>query len=123
MTSSNTRPVDPKRGELWWVDLDPTKGSEIQKTRPVVVLSSDSLRALPLRLVVPVTGWKPHFSWRYSHVYLEPSKSNGLDKSSAADVLQLRAVAIERFENKIGIVNATQIAEIAAAVAAVVEYE
>lgn len=123
MTSSITRPRDPKRGEVWWVDLDPTKGSEIQKTRPVIVLSSDSLRALPLRLVVPVTGWKSHFRGRYSHVYLEPNKANGLDKPSGADVLQLRAVALERFKTKMGHVNANQVAEIAASVAAVVEYE
>ena len=28
------KPSDPKRGELWLVDLEPTRGSEIQKTRP-----------------------------------------------------------------------------------------
>ena len=31
------------RGEIWWADLDPTRGQEIKKKRPVVVLSSDDL--------------------------------------------------------------------------------
>jgi len=30
--------VDPARGEVWWVDLDPTRGSETCKTRPAVVV-------------------------------------------------------------------------------------
>jgi mRNA-degrading endonuclease toxin of MazEF toxin-antitoxin module len=33
--------IDPKRGEVWLVDLNPTRGQEIQKTRPVVVLSTN----------------------------------------------------------------------------------
>ncbi len=49
-------PVNPKRGEVWWVSLDPTRGAEMQKTRPAVVLSSNRLGRLPLRLVVPLTG-------------------------------------------------------------------
>ena len=103
--------------------MDPTIGSEIKKTRPVVVISSDTLRRLPIRLVVPVTGWKKLFGGRYSHVHLAPSSRNGLGKESAADVLQLRAGALERFVQKLGNLEASFIAEIAASVAAVVEYE
>lgn len=123
MTSSSNGLCNPKRGEVWWVDLNPTKGSEIRKTRPVVVISSDTLRALPLRLVVPITGWKQQFKKQYSHVYLSPSKLNGLGKASAADTLQLRATALERFQSKLGSLTASELAEVAAAIAAVVEYE
>ena len=31
----------PKRGEIWLVNLDPTVGAEIQKTRPAIIISSD----------------------------------------------------------------------------------
>ena len=34
---------NPKRGEVWLVDLDPTRGQEIKKKRPVVVLSADPI--------------------------------------------------------------------------------
>ena len=48
---------DPKRGEVWLVDLNPTRGQEIQKRRPVVVLSADPIGSLGLRIVVPLTGY------------------------------------------------------------------
>ena len=76
-----------------------------------------------MRLVVHLTGWQTHFKGRYSHVLIEPAALNGLQKQSAADTLQIRAVAHERFVSKMGRLTATQLAEIAAAIAAVVEYE
>jgi len=42
------------RGEIWLVNLDPTIGTEICKTRPVIVVSSDAIGALPIRLVAPL---------------------------------------------------------------------
>ncbi|NOZ79301.1 MAG: type II toxin-antitoxin system PemK/MazF family toxin [Acidobacteria bacterium] len=48
----------PTRGEIWWVNLDPTRGSETCKTRPAVVVSSDAVSRLPVRLVIPLTEWK-----------------------------------------------------------------
>jgi mRNA interferase MazF len=46
---------------VWWVDLDPTRGSEIRKTRPAVVLTADALnRARRTVVVVPLsTGPTP----------------------------------------------------------------
>jgi len=55
----------PKRGEIWLVRFDPSIGAEIRKLRPAVVLSLDKIGRLPLRIVVPVTDWRPvlaHFS-------------------------------------------------------------
>ena len=49
----------PKRGEVWLVDFDPAIGAEIQKVRPAVIINVDSIGRLPLRMVVPVTDWKP----------------------------------------------------------------
>jgi len=40
--------VNPRRGEIWLVDLNPTRGQEIQKTRPVVTISSDLFSPIPL---------------------------------------------------------------------------
>jgi mRNA interferase MazF len=47
----------PRQGEVWWTRLDPTRGGEIRKTRPALVLSNDGLHRLPLELalVVPLT--------------------------------------------------------------------
>ena len=41
-------PDMPKRGEIWLVNFDPTVGAEIKKVRPAVVISSDSVRKLPI---------------------------------------------------------------------------
>jgi mRNA interferase MazF len=49
----------PSRGEVWLADFDPAVGAEIQKVRPALVISLDSIGRLPLRMVVPLTDWKP----------------------------------------------------------------
>ncbi len=43
------------RGEIWVVNLDPTIGAEIRKARPVIVISSDAVGVLPIKLVAPLT--------------------------------------------------------------------
>lgn len=50
-----------RRGDVWWVELDPTRGGEIQKTRPAVVLTANALnRARRTIVVVPLsTGPRP----------------------------------------------------------------
>ena len=51
----------PRRGEIWLVDFDPAVGAEIQKIRPAAVISLDTIGRLPLRLIVPITDWKPQY--------------------------------------------------------------
>jgi mRNA interferase MazF len=41
----------PKRGEIWLVNFDPTIGAEIKKVRPAVVISSDAVGKLPIKLM------------------------------------------------------------------------
>jgi mRNA interferase MazF len=49
--------VKPRRGDVHWVALDPTMGTEIRKTRPAVVISNDSCNTFGSRVVViPVTS-------------------------------------------------------------------
>jgi mRNA interferase MazF len=46
----------PRRGDVWLVDLDPTRGAEIQKRRPAVIVQNDiGNRASPLTIVAPLS--------------------------------------------------------------------
>jgi mRNA interferase MazF len=93
------------RGEIWLVTLDPTVGAEIRKTRPVVVVSSDAVGALPIKLVAPLTEWKDYFAGNVWHVKVTPDSMNGMAKTSAVDTLQLRGVDTQRFVQKLGRVS------------------
>jgi len=49
--------VRPRRGDIFWVYLDPARGTEIRKTRPAVVISNDSCNKYGSRvIVIPVTS-------------------------------------------------------------------
>ncbi len=112
-----------KRGEIWLVNFDPTIGAEIKKIRPAIVLSSDTVGKLPIKLIAPLTDWKDYFAHNYWHVRIMPNSTNGLTKLSAIDVLQLRGVDIQRFIRKLGYISELEMAEIVTAVATVIEIE
>lgn len=111
------------RGEIWLVNLDPTIGQEIKKTRPAVVVSSNSIGKLPLKIIVPITDWKPSYANYPWMVYLEPDQQNGLTKDSGADTFQVRSVDQTRLIKKIGQLSGPIMEEIAAGVAVCVEYK
>ena len=110
------------RGEIWLINLDPTLGAEIRKTRPVVIVSSNAIGVLPLRVVVPLTDWKNHYQPAEWMVKIDPNKSNGLAKDSAADTLQIRSVSTTRFVQKIGEISLEEMDKIVNAIALVIEY-
>ena len=105
-----------KRGEIWLVNLDPTIGSEIRKTRPAVIVNSDLIGILPLKVIVPLTEWKERYSSAPWMVRIDSDDQNGLSKTSAADGLQVRSVSHKRLVKKLGIVPPIQVAQIVQAV-------
>lgn len=122
MTSLSINPDLPKRGEIWLVNFDPTVGAEIKKVRPAVVISSDSVGKLPIKLIAPITDWKTYFSSNFWHVKIEPNSINRLNKDSAIDTLQLRGADLQRFIRKLGSVSEITMLEIVAAIATVIEF-
>jgi mRNA interferase MazF len=119
---SSPSPAPPRRGDIWLVNFDPTVGTEIQKTRPAVVVSSDAVGRLPIKLVAPITDWKEYFAPNIWHVRIVPDASNGLTKESAVDTLQLRGMDRQRFLRKLGQVSPATMEEIVLAIAAIIEY-
>jgi mRNA interferase MazF len=113
----------PRRGEVWLVNFNPTLGAEIKKVRPAAVISSDAVGKLPIKLIAPVTDWKPYFAKNLWHVHILPNTDNELSKPSAVDVLQLRGVDLQRFIRRLGRISDETLAEIAIAITTVIEFD
>jgi mRNA interferase MazF len=105
-----------QRGEIWLVNLDPTIGSEIRKTRPAVIISSDLIGILPLKVIVPLTEWKERYAKAPWMVRIDSNDQNGLGKTSAADGLRIRSVSHQRLVKKLGILQPLQVAQIVQAI-------
>ncbi len=83
----------PKRGEVWWVRLDPTVGHEIRKTRPCLIVSPDELNRHGVSVIVPLTsGAKRRFR--------VPTSVSGKSGAAAAD--QVRSIDHTRLGRRIG---------------------
>lgn len=99
-----------KYAEVWLVDFSPKVGQEIDKIRPAVIVNHDSMGALQLKVVVPVTDAAR--SIRDWHVALHPTKSSGISKEGVADCFQVKSISKERFVKRLGILAAKEIEEI-----------
>ena len=88
--------VELQRGEVWWVRLDPTLGSEIAKSRPCVILSGNVYNRLRRTVVVvPLSG-----SPQASVPLLVAVRCNGREVVAVTD--QIRAVAKQRLDRPMG---------------------
>jgi len=109
------------QAELWLIDLSPTVGAEMQKIRPAVIVNDDAIGILPLRVVVPVTGWRHAFQNVPWMVKLTPGADNNLEKVSAVDCFQIRSVSTVRFIRRTGAVSTADLEKIKNAVKAVLD--
>ena len=97
----------PSRGDVYLVDLDPSRGSEIQKVRPCVVVSPDDLnRHLRTVIIAPMTTTGQPYSWRV------PCHFQAKDGRVALD--RLRTVDRERLVRRLGSLHASEHAEVLA---------
>jgi len=78
------------RGEVYWVNLDPTMGSEIQKTRPALVVSPDDLNAaLPRVIIAPLTSAGQPMGCRPEVVFQNKGARILLDQLRCVDKVRL----------------------------------
>lgn len=112
--------ISMRRGEVWLINLDPTVGAEIRKTRPAVIVSQDAIGALPLRVIVPLTEWKDRYQVAPWMVRVAADVENGLGKASAADAFQIRSVSQERFAQRLGRLQEEQVNQILQAIQIVI---
>jgi len=94
-----------KQGEVWLINLDPTVGAEIKKTRPAIIVNDNTLGKLPLKVIVPLTDWKDRYEVAPWMVLVQPDKHNKLSKPSSADCFQIRSVAEERLVKRLGVAS------------------
>lgn len=92
-----------KQGEIWYANLNPTKGSEQAGMRPVVIVSGDLLNEhLNIVIVMPLTtkikGYK-------GNPILKPTKNNGLSANSEVLVFHIRSVSKIRLVRKLGVIE------------------
>ena len=109
-----------KQGDVWLVDLEPTIGAEIKKTRPAVIISDDAIGKLPLKIIAPITQWKDYFIEAPWMVKIEPTQQNGLVKTSSIDCFQIRSLSQERLNSKIGEVTLDEVNEVKKGIAKVI---
>ena len=100
------------QGEIWLVDLEPTIGAEMNKTRPALIMNNNKLGKLPLKVIIPITGWKEHYSVAPWMIKIEPNQVNGLRKISSMDCFQIRSVSQERLVEKIGEITPDEIVKV-----------
>lgn len=91
----------PRRGEVWIVELDPTRGHEIKKTRHCLVIQSDVLnKRLPTFILAPITS-KVRPKWFPIGIIVKKGEG-GLSKESQIMINQIKAADITRFKRRIG---------------------
>ena len=88
----------PTRGDVYLIELDPTRGSEIRKTRPCLVVSPDELNQhLRTVIVAPMTTGGQAYPWRVRCRFRERTGFVAID--------QLRTVDSTRLVNRLGRVS------------------
>ena len=90
-----------KRGDVYWVNLDPKVGSEIKKTRPALIVSPDDMNlALPRVIVAPLTsagqalGCRPEVRFKGKRARILLDQLRCVDKSRLVGTLGQNDAAI-----------------------------
>jgi mRNA interferase MazF len=119
MPSSGPRPTlmapPMRRGDIYWVDLEPARATEADKVRPAVLVSNDAANRTAERLgrgvvtMVPLTSSTRRI---YPYQVLVPSSASGLAEDSKAQAEQVRSVSTARLRNHAGRLPAPLLADL-----------
>lgn len=100
-----------KRGEVWLVNLDPTIGHEIKKSRPAVIIQNDlGNKYSPITIVAPLTSQNLEKVYPFEVLLLK--KNLGLEKDSKVLLNQIRAIDKRRLLRRFGKVDTETLGEI-----------
>ena len=101
-----------RKWDIYYLDLDPTKGSEQRGIRPILVISNDAVNSnLPIFTAIPFSSVKPGAKIYPTEVFMTAAQS-GLPKDSVLMLQQIRTVSINRIAgSKISQINDIAIRE------------
>lgn len=97
------------RGEIRWAELNPTRGHEQARRRPVLVLSHDIFNKRSGTVIAMAVTSQPQKA-RFPLTY--PLESRQLPKPSWVKISQIRTLSVDRIGRKLGTVEPEQLAEI-----------
>ena len=96
--------------DIFWANLNPTKGKEQRGKRPVVIVSGNTMnRNLGVFIVCPISSKIKNYA---GCVKLEKNRINNLSENSEIITFQIRTIAKERMIKKIGEITDEQLKEI-----------
>ncbi len=96
-------PLRPEQGEIWLVKFFPTTGREQSGVRPTLVISGNAMNQNgDIVFACPLTS---SVKALFGVVNISKTKNNGLTNDSQLLVFQMRALAVERFLKKLGVVE------------------
>ena len=105
----------PERGDVWWVRLDPTLGSEINKTRPCLIVTTNVLNHRRRTVVIVPLSTSPRANPPLT------VKVNCAGRPAVAAIDQIRAVSKDRLLKRIGVVSQEELGAIEEALRTVLD--
>ena len=107
--------AEVKRGDIWLVNLDPTVGHEIKKSRPAVIIQNDlGNKYSPLTIIAPITS--QGIEKAYPIEVIVDKKSSGLEKTSKVLLNQIRAIDKRRLIKRLGKIDYETMAKVDASI-------
>lgn len=105
----------PRRGEIYWVNLDPTVGTEISKTRPALIISNDIGNQYSARVIVAPTS-SQNTDKVYPFEVLIQKGEGGLTQTSKVLLDQIRSIDKGRLGNLIGRLSPQRMSQVDGAI-------
>ena len=103
---SRKKSIFPLRGDVWWVNFDPSLGTESKKIRPAIIVSNDLSNEFLERVqVVPLTG-------NTSKIYPSETLITLRGKKSKAAADQIATVSKQRLKKRVGRITADEIVSV-----------
>ena len=109
-----------KQFDIWLADLNPTIGTELGKTRPVVIMQTNLLNETHTSTIICPVTTNVLNNTQILRIHLNKGQ---LDKESDVLVDQIRAIDNKRFIKKIGTLTTTQITKLKSNIKIILDLE